>query len=64
MAEETDAVVIVVSEESGAVSLACDANLHYDLSQMEMRKTLKGIFNMLEKENHEDEEVEDAIFED
>ena len=32
LAEETDAVVLIVSEETGAISLAYDANLFYDLS--------------------------------
>jgi len=32
IAEETDAVVLVVSEESGAISLAYDSKLYYDLS--------------------------------
>ena len=31
LTEETDAVVIVVSEETGAVSIAYDANLFYDI---------------------------------
>jgi hypothetical protein len=32
LAEESDAVVLVVSEESGSISLAYDANLYYDLT--------------------------------
>ena len=38
LAEETDAVIIVVSEENGSVSLAYDANLLYDLSIEEISK--------------------------
>ena len=32
IAEETDAVVLIVSEESGAISLAYDSKLYYDLT--------------------------------
>lgn len=40
LAEHTDAVVLVVSEETGAISLAYDANLYYDLSVHELRRSL------------------------
>ncbi len=43
LAEETDAVVLVVSEESGAISLACDANLLYDLTLEEASSRLKAL---------------------
>jgi diadenylate cyclase len=43
MAEDTDAVVLVVSEESGAVSLAFDANLHYDLTSGELIRYLREL---------------------
>ncbi len=39
-AEESDAVVLVVSEETGAISLAYDENLHYDLTAAEIRQRL------------------------
>ncbi|MDR3283748.1 MAG: diadenylate cyclase CdaA [Treponema sp.] len=39
--EETDAVVLVVSEETGAISLAYDSKLHYDLSLGQVTKTLE-----------------------
>jgi diadenylate cyclase len=32
LSEETDAVVLIVSEETGAMSLAWDSHLYYDLS--------------------------------
>ena len=44
LAEETDAVVIIVSEETGAISLAYDANLLYDLSLEEVSRRLKLLF--------------------
>ncbi len=40
LAETTDAVVLVVSEETGAISLSYDSKLHYDLSIQELTKTL------------------------
>lgn len=45
LAEESDAVVLVVSEETGAVSLAYDANLFYDLSIEEVRARLNELLN-------------------
>ncbi|MBN2510312.1 MAG: diadenylate cyclase CdaA [Spirochaetales bacterium] len=48
LAEETDAVVLVVSEETGAISLAYDANLYYDLSAKELRRSLKQLIELRE----------------
>jgi diadenylate cyclase len=45
MAEESDAVVLVVSEETGAISLAYDAKLYYDLSSMEVTRKLKELLD-------------------
>jgi diadenylate cyclase len=39
--EETDAVVLVVSEETGAISLAYDSKLYYDLTMEQLTKTLE-----------------------
>ncbi|HAK45318.1 MAG TPA: TIGR00159 family protein [Spirochaeta sp.] len=49
LAEETDAVVLIVSEETGAISLAYDANLFYDLSIEETRRKLKYLLNSREE---------------
>ncbi len=49
LAEETDAVVLIVSEETGAVSLAYDANLFYDLSIDEVKRKLKYLLNSREE---------------
>jgi diadenylate cyclase len=51
--EETDAVVVVVSEENGAVSLAYDANLLYDLSPQEMGERLRALLEFREREDGE-----------
>ncbi len=56
LAEETDAVVLVVSEETGAISLAYDANLLYDLPIEEVRQRLSIL---LESGPDEVKEIED-----
>jgi len=45
MAEQSDAVVLIVSEESGAISLAYDAKLYYDLSSAEVTRKLKELLD-------------------
>ncbi len=52
LVEETDAVVLVVSEETGAISLAYDANLYYDLSIDEVFARLRQTLNLLEQDMH------------
>jgi diadenylate cyclase len=42
MAEETDAVVLIVSEQSGAISLAYDSKLYYDLNSEQLARTLES----------------------
>lgn len=42
LSEETDAVVLVVSEETGAISLAYDSKLHYDLSMDQLTQILES----------------------
>ncbi len=43
MAEETDALVVVVSEENGAVSLAHDGNIRYDITLAEIEEELRDL---------------------
>jgi diadenylate cyclase len=45
MSEQSDAVVLVVSEETGAISLAYDAKLYYDLSSIEVSRKLKELLD-------------------
>ncbi len=40
VAEETDAIALVVSEETGRISIACDNYLHYNLTLEEFRLML------------------------
>lgn len=42
ISEVSDCVVLVVSEETGAISLAYDAMLHYDLTTAELTKILES----------------------
>lgn len=56
LAEETDAVVLVVSEETGSISLAYNARLYYDISQGQL---LKSLFNIFELKNDEEQRLED-----
>ncbi|MCI5607662.1 MAG: diadenylate cyclase CdaA [Treponema sp.] len=46
LTETSDAVVLVVSEETGALSLAYDSKLNYDLSTSEVRKILENLLDI------------------
>lgn len=48
LTEETDAVVLVVSEETGALSLAYDSNLYYGVTVDEASQQLKRLLQMNE----------------
>jgi diadenylate cyclase len=45
MSEQSDAVILVVSEETGAISLAYDTKLYYDLSPIEITRKLKELLD-------------------
>ena len=45
MSEQSDVVVLVVSEESGAISLAFDGRIYYDLSPIEVTRRLKELLD-------------------
>lgn len=44
LSEETDAVTIVVSEETGGVSVCVDGKVHRNLNEEDFRKQLRDIF--------------------
>ena len=50
MSENSDAIVAVVSEETGTVSIACDGHLTRDYDKNTFKKTIKGYF-LSDKEN-------------
>jgi len=45
MSEQSDAVVLVVSEETGAISIAFDSRLYYDLSTLEVTRRLNDLLD-------------------
>jgi len=45
MAEQSDAVVLIVSEETGAISVAYDSKLYYDLSSAEVTRKLMELLD-------------------
>ncbi len=46
LSEESDAVIVVVSEETGSVSVAMDGELKRNLDYQSLRKTLNEAFNI------------------
>jgi diadenylate cyclase len=58
MSEQSDAVVLVVSEETGAISLAYDTKLYYDLSPLEVTRKLK---ELLDRGVRKDNQQKDLI---
>ncbi|MDA3850147.1 MAG: diadenylate cyclase CdaA [Spirochaetaceae bacterium] len=53
LAEESDAVILVASEETGAISLAYDSNLFYGISVDEAGRQLRRLLQVQDKENLE-----------
>lgn len=55
LSEASDAVVLVVSEETGALSLSYESKLNYDLTVEEVRKILENLLDITsESKNTED----------
>ncbi len=59
ISEQSDAVVLIVSEETGALSLAYDSKLNYDLSVQEVRKILENLLNINAEAKNTEEAIED-----
>ncbi|MBR4374371.1 MAG: diadenylate cyclase CdaA [Treponema sp.] len=60
--EQTDAVVLIVSEETGAMSLAYDSKFDYDLTTDQLMTTLERLLNnkpQKSKESASDEDFSD-----
>ena len=57
MGEQSDAVVLVVSEETGAISLAYDGKLHYDLTIEQLTRILEKLLEI----TPEAAKIEDTI---
>lgn len=53
LAEESDALVLVVSEETGAISLAYQAALYYDLELAELRSRLVELLHLHDEDFNE-----------
>jgi diadenylate cyclase len=49
MTEQSDAVVLIVSEETGAISLAYDAQMYYGLAPSEVQEKLRGLLDRQER---------------
>jgi diadenylate cyclase len=60
MAEQSDAVVLIVSEETGAISLAYDAKLYYDLSSIEITRKLMELLDKGSRKEAEQKEIPSA----
>jgi diadenylate cyclase len=60
LSEEADAVVLVVSEETGALSLAYESKLYYGLSSEQVRRRLAELLDFPEGEAAEAEEQPDG----
>jgi diadenylate cyclase len=61
LAEVSDAVIYIVSEETGAISMAYDGKLYYDLPIEEVRRSSKRILNVREEP---EEVIEETPIED
>jgi diadenylate cyclase len=47
LAGKTDAVVIIVSEETGEISLAYDAEIFFTLSPQKLEEELRKLFSLV-----------------
>jgi diadenylate cyclase len=63
MSEQSDAVVLVVSEETGALSLAFDSKLFYDLSTIEVTRKLNELLDRGSRKTADKDELAAPILE-
>jgi diadenylate cyclase len=63
MSEQSDAVVLVVSEETGAMSLAFDSRLFYDLSTIELTRKLNELLDRGSRKTVERDELAPPLLE-
>jgi len=65
LTEESDAVCVIVSEETGAISISVDGKIYKNLSDEEFREKLQSIFiteETIDEENTEEElAAEDSL---
>ena len=51
MSEESDSVVVIVSEETGGISIACGGELNMDLSPDALENKLMKLFDINKKDS-------------
>ncbi|HUX38214.1 MAG TPA: diadenylate cyclase CdaA [Rectinemataceae bacterium] len=56
LSEVSDAIVLVVSEETGAISIAGDSRLYYDLGAIQARRMLGELLSVRGEEGEDDDE--------
>ncbi len=61
LSEQTDAIILVVSEETGALSIACESRLYYDLSLEQVRKMLEDRLDLTDENFAPVEDVEQKV---
>jgi diadenylate cyclase len=54
MSEQSDVVVLIVSEETGAMSLVFDGKIFYDLSTFEITRKLKELLDRAVRKGGDD----------
>lgn len=57
LAEESDAVILIVSEETGAISLAYNANIYYDLDTTTIQEVLLALLSYKDVTPHDIKEA-------
>ncbi|MBK1832033.1 TIGR00159 family protein [Verrucomicrobiaceae bacterium R5-34] len=60
LTEETDCVAVVVSEETGQISICVDGKLDRGLTEEEFREAMESIF-LPKEQNNDEEDVEETL---